>query len=229
MQRIHVSELTTASREFPVVNEGLRSRHCGFADLLPDGRFVRRPGAPAGEWLASAYTPVVASHANTIAGAFESGLYASGLALVRPMLEAILKQVEITNDPDDWERIAKKRYEIRRRSLETLAAKLGLPDLVDAWKGMSPWLNDFVHGGIGTLARNYSSDTGEPRYEASWVWQAMKLSTIMVGCTGALFWTHQEEIGKAERVIEKLEGETWGRIETIRNGMSIVILESEGD
>ena len=198
-----------------------------FADLLPDGRFVRRPGAPAGECVASAYTPVVASHANTIAGAFKSGLYASGLALVRPMLEAILKQVAMTNDPSDWEGIAKRRYVISQRGLKTLAAIQGLPDLSDAWKGVSPWINDFVHGGIGTLERNYNPDTGEPQYEASWVWQAMKLSTIMVGCTGAWSWAHLNETEKAERLISRLQGESWERIEAMRNGMSVVILETK--
>ena len=64
------------------------------------------------------------------------------------------------------------------------------PDFTPLWAGLSPWLNDFVHGGYGQLSSNYNPETGKPDYPASWFWTAMLIATLSMLSSSAWLWAH---------------------------------------
>ena len=89
MYEINLTALETDSRDFPLARRAVLDRYNRlFAENTPDGPLTRGRDAPQRECVAGSYTAVVIRHTQTVAGAFNSGLYASGFALVRPMLEA---------------------------------------------------------------------------------------------------------------------------------------------
>ena len=63
---------------------------------VPAGRLTYNRDAPPREVYAGSYTPIIVNHAMVMAYAFRDGWYASGFALARPTLEALLKQVSLT-------------------------------------------------------------------------------------------------------------------------------------
>ena len=106
------------------------------------------------------------SHTQTVAGAFDSGLYASGFALVRPMLEALLKQAmlgEYKGDDDGWKKIPDLRIRVTRANLKALEFRSGWSDILPWWENVKPVLNDFVHGGRGQLTSNPIDENGWPQ------------------------------------------------------------------
>lgn len=111
-EEIRVAALQTDSPSFPLARKAVLDRYDRlFRARAPDGRLTRRRDAPQHQCVASAYTAIVLSHSQTVAGAFNSELYPSAFALVRPMMEALLKQSllgEYRGDDDGWKRIPDK-------------------------------------------------------------------------------------------------------------------------
>ena len=76
-----------------------------------------------------------------MAGAFNSGLYASGFALVRPMMEALLKQSmlgEYKEDDDGWKKIPDRRLRVTRTSIAELESRSGCSDILPWWADLKP-------------------------------------------------------------------------------------------
>ena len=79
--------------EFPIVKTAtLDHYHVLYRAHTPSGQIVRLRTARPPEAIAGSYTPIILSHAQSMASAFNAGLYASGFALLRPILEALFKQ-----------------------------------------------------------------------------------------------------------------------------------------
>ena len=158
---------------------------------------TRKRSAEPWEVAASGYTAVILVHTETIAGAFSKRWYASGFALTRPVLEALLKQswLATCNGADGWEHKVSRRQQVTQKELRAMSESYGGGDeLADWWKELSPVLSDFVHGGQGQLTANH--DTLVPRYPATWFQTTMSIATLAMLITSGLFWAH---LGERER------------------------------
>ena len=143
---------------------------------------------------------IIANHAVTMAQAFHSNRYASGFALARPTLEALMKQVLLTayvGDNDGWQKLVAQRIKVNRHSLKDLATRTGWPDLSQRWADLAPVLNDFVHGGKGQLLGNPVDEDGWPVYPGDWFWTAMFIATISMLATSGWFWAHIKDEERA--------------------------------
>ena len=170
-----------------------------FLKYAPRGSMTRKRSAEPWEVAASGYTAVILVHTETIAGAFSKCWYASGFALTRPVLEALLKQswLATCNGADGWEHKVRRRQRVTRKELGD--------ELADWWKELSPVLSDFVHGGQGQLAANH--DTLMPRYPGTWFQTTMSIATLAMLVTSGLFWAHLGEQERAQAVMDEFTGE----------------------
>ena len=140
MYEINVAALETDSRDFPLARRAVLGRYNHlYEEHTPGGRLTRGRDAPQRECVAGSYTAIVMSHTQTAAGAFNSGLYAAGFALVRPMLEALLKQAmlgEYKGDDDGWKKIPDRRINVTRPQLEELGSRSGCSDILPLWENL---------------------------------------------------------------------------------------------
>ena len=226
MYEIDVSGSATDGPEFGIIKDAVLDRYRRLLRHAPRGSLQYKRDAPQRESAASAYTPIITSHAQVVAGAFESRLYASGFALVRPTLEALLKQSMVgayDSDDDGWKRIVARRLRVTRKGLKELASRQGWPDMGPLWAGLSPWLNDFVHGGHGQLISN-SPQSLEPSYPADWFWTAMFVSTVAMLSTSAWFWAHLGHDERWKPILDDMGSEDWGTLTDGRNGQIVTII-----
>ncbi|MXY25823.1 MAG: hypothetical protein F4Y45_15060 [Acidobacteria bacterium] len=226
MYEIDVSASATDSREFGIIKDAVLDRYRRLSRHAPREDAQYRRDAPPREVAASAYTPIITSHTQVVTSAFRSELFASGFALVRPTLEALLKQSMVgayEGDDDGWKRIVGSRLRITRKSLKELATSRGWPDLSTLWVGLSPWLNDFVHGGHGQLLSN-STQSREPTYPADWFWTAMFVSTVAMLATSAWFWAHVGHDERWQPILDDMRSEDWGTLTIGRNGQIVRII-----
>ena len=228
MYEIKVADLATNSPDFGVVRRTVLDRYDRlYRQHVTCGRLPYRRNASQRDLVAGTYTSIVLTHAQVATGAFRSELYASGFTLIRPILEAVLKQYAVCDydrDDDGWkDNIVDSRLRITKGSLKKLAAREG-PDFTNLWKNLSPWLNDFVHGGFGQLSKNYNPETGEPHYPASWFWAGMIIVTQLMLTSSILFLAHMGHTDRAEAVLHGMESEPWGSLETMHNGQGVRII-----
>lgn len=226
MYEIKVVDLATDSPDFGVVKRTVLARYRRlYKQHAPDGRLTYKCDASQREIVAATYTAIVLTHAQVVAGAFHSELYASGFALMRPMLEALLKQSMVGgSDRDDgWKNKIKDQPRITKDSLKKLAI-LGGPDYTHLWAVLKPWLNDFVHGGYGQLSSNYNPETGKPDYPASWFWTAMLIATLSMLSSSAWLWAHLGHEDRAKAVLHRMRAEFWDSLEVMDNGQEVRII-----
>ena len=227
MYEIRTADRPTDHKEFCIVKEAALDRYRRLARHVPKGRMIRRRDAPEREKHAGSYSVIIASHASTMAYAFHSDLYASGFALARPTLEALLKQALLTayrEDDDRWRKIVTKRINVSRKSLKDMATRTGWEDLSQRWTEFAPVLGDFVHGGTGQLINNPINEDGRPTYPGDWFWSAMFIATFSMLVTSGWFWAHIKDEERAKAVMADMATEDWDTITTTRNGQTIRIL-----
>ena len=228
MYEINVATLETDSSEFPLARERVLERHNRlYAEHAPHGKLTHRREAPQRECVASSYTAIVLSHTQTAAGAFNSGLYASGFALVRPMLEALLKQAmlgEYDGDYDGWKKIPDQRIRVTRDHLKELEIRSGCSAILPLWEDIKPVLNDFVHGGKGQLTSNPIDENGWPRYPGAWFWSSMLIATMSMLITSAWFWAHFGHGERCQMISDAVDKEKWGALTLVHNGQDVRIV-----
>ena len=228
MYEIDVAAIETDDRNFHIGKEAILDRYKRiFAQHSPGGQLVRLRDVPQRMAVAGSYTPIVLSHTQTAAGAFRSGLYASGFALVRPTLEALFKQYmldEYDGDDDRWKKIPNRKVNVNLSSLRELSTRSGCPDITPFWKDLSPVLNDFVHGGKGQLTSNPINDQGWPQYPGAWFWTSMLVITICALATSGWFWAHIGHEESCQAILDTLAGEDWGTLTVMRNGQQVRIV-----
>ena len=221
MYEIKVADLATDSPDFGVVRRTVLDRYARlYKQHVPDGRLTYRRDASQREIVAVTYTAIVLTHAQVAAIAFASELYASGFALMRPMLEALLKQHMVggyDRDDDGWKNDIDAQPRITKSSLKKLA-DLGGPDYTHLWPDLSPWLNDFVHGGYGQLSSNHNPETGAPDYPASWFWIAMLIATLSMLYSSAWLWAYLGHEDSAATVLDGMQAESWDSLAVMHNG-----------
>ena len=181
---------------------------------------------PPREVYAGSYTLIIVNHATVMAYAFRHGWYASGFALARPTLEALLKQALLTayrGDDAGWQELIGRRVKIDHNSLKDLARD-GWPDLRQQWENLAPVLNDFVHGGKGQVLSNPIDEDGWPVYPGEWFWIAMLIATFSMLATSGWFWAHIKDEERARAVLKDLSSEDWGSITTARNSQTVRIV-----
>ena len=228
MHEIDAAAIETDHKDFATVKIALLARYERiFQRYSPGGRLVRLREAPQREAVAGSYTPIILSHTQTVASAFNAGLYASGFALVRPALEALLKQVmlgDYEGDDDGWKSIPDRPLRVNRATLRKLAARPGNPDALPLWKDLSPVLNDFVHGGRGQLTSNPIDEQGRPQYPAAWFWSSMQVVTMAALITSGWFWAHIRDEERCRAIMDAVTGDDWGSITVKRNGQAVKIV-----
>ena len=132
MYEIKVVDLATDSPDFGVVRCAVLDRYDRlYKQHAPDGRLNYKRNASQREIVAGTYTAIVLTHAQVAAGAFGSGLYASGFALMRPMLEALLKQHTVggyDRDDDGWKNDINDQPRITKGSLKEASRAGRAPD-----------------------------------------------------------------------------------------------------
>ena len=206
---ISLASMSTDHPEFPAMREALLQQYRQlFLKYAPRGSMTRKRSAEPWEVAASGYTAVILVRTETIAGAFSRCWYASGFALTRPVLEALLKQswLATCNGADGWEHKVRRRQRVTQKELRAMSESYGGGDeLADWWKELSPVLSDFVHGGQGQLAANH--DTLVPRYPATWFQTTMSIATLAILVTSGLFWAHLGEQERAQAVMAEFTGE----------------------
>ena len=227
MYEIKTADRPTNHKEFHIVKQAALDRYNRLARHAPHGRLTRGRSVSAREKYAGSYTTIIVNHAVTMAHAFHSDRYASGFALARPTLEALMKQVLLTayeGDDDGWQKLVAQNTKVNRHSLKDLADRTRWPDLSQWWAGLTPVLNDFVHGGKGQLLGNPIDEDGGPVYPGDWFWTAMLVATISMLATSGWFWAHIKDEERAKAVMADLSAEDWGTITTARNGQTIQIV-----
>ena len=228
MYEINVAALETDSGDFPLARKAILDRYRRlYVEHTPDGPLTRGRDAPQWECVASSYTAIVMSHTQTAAGAFESGLYASGFALVRPMLEALLKQImlgEYKGDDDGWKKIPDQCIRVTRSHLEELESRSGCSDILPLWENLNPVLNDFVHGGRGQLKGNPIDEKGSPRYPGVWFWSSMLIATMSALLTSGWFWAHIGHEERCQRSLDAVTKEDWRSLTLLHNGQHVRIV-----
>ena len=131
MYEINMAAMETDSAEFPAAMDALQQRHQRLYLLhLPDGSLTRTGDPPERQLVAGSYTPVIMNHAQTVAGAFDNQLYASGLALVRPLLEALVKQCMLMyheGDDDGWRDIPSMRRRVNKKDPQGSSGSFWMP------------------------------------------------------------------------------------------------------
>ena len=198
-----------------------------FKRHSPCGRHARLRDATQRELVAGSYTPIILCHTQTVASAFNSGLYASGFALVRPTLEALFKQNmlgEYQGGDDGWKSIPDRRCRVTPATIREFAARRGYPDALPLWNNLSPVLNDFVHGGRGQLTSNPIDEQGWPQYPGSWFWSSMQVVTMSALVTSGWFWGHIGDQERCRAIMDAVTGEDWGSITVKRNGQNVRIV-----
>ncbi len=227
MYEIKVEDVTTDVPDFGVIRRAVLDRYDRlFTQHRPDGRLTYRRDASQREIVAGTYTVLVLTHAQVVAGAFDCKLYASGFALMRPILEALLKQYMVggyERGGDGWQNDIDAQPRINKGSLRTLADRGG-PDFTRLWAGLSPWLNDFVHGGYGQLSSNYNPEIGLPKYPASWFWTAMLIATVAMLSSSAWLWDYLGHEDRAKAVLHRMRAESWHSLAAMHNGQEIRII-----
>ena len=213
MYEIKVADLETNGPKFDVVRRTVLERYDRlYRQHAPGGQLSYKRDASQREIVAGTYMWLVVNHGFVAANAFRSDVYAPGFALMRPMLEALLKQYVVgsyAGDDDGWEGDIAAQPRINTGNLKKLA-ELGGPDFTPLWTNLSPWLNDFVHGGYGQLSGNYNPTTGEPRYPALWFWHAMRIATLSMLTSSA--WFLDRQLGHKDRaaaVLRGMQAESW--------------------
>ena len=125
MYEIKVAELATDSHDFGMVKRAVLDQYDRlYKQHVPYGQLSFRRDASQREIVAGTYTAIVLTHAQVAAGAFESKHYASGFALMRPILEALLKQYTVghyNRDDDGWKDNINDQPRINKGSLRKLA------------------------------------------------------------------------------------------------------------
>ena len=228
MYEIKVAERTTASSDFHIVKEAVLERYRRlYRRHSPGGPQTRKRDVSQRELVAGSYTVIITQHALTMDNTFRIERYASGFALARPMLEALLKQAMLLShdgDDDDWKSIADRRIKVTRRNLADLSTRTGWPDVGPMWRGLKPWLNDFVHGGRGQLTSNPINEDSKPVYEGAWFWTAMLVASLATLAAHGFLWAHLGDDDRAKRVLDDLAEENWNRITISRNGQTVHIV-----
>ena len=228
MYEINIAELRTDSAEFPIIKTAtLDHYHELYRAHTPSGQIVRLRTARPPEAIAGSYTPIILSHAQSMASAFNAGLYASGFALLRPMLEALFKQQmlgDYQGDDDQWKAIPPKSVRVTKSSLKKLATEAGSPDIMPVWQHLSPLLADFVHGGKGQLTSNPISDEGWPQYPAVWFDTAMTAAVMSVLVTSGWFWAHIGDEDRCDAIKALIASRDWAKVTTMRNGQEVRIV-----
>ena len=227
MYEIAIANLVTDSPEFHFVKEAVLDRFRRLHNrCVPSGPLVRQRDATQREVVASVYTIIIGGHAWTVADAFKDERYASGFALVRPMLEALLKQILLSSyedGNDGWKSIPDERVRVTRARLKDLASR-GWPDITPLWQSLSPWLNDFVHGGRGQLTSNPINEDNKPVYPGDWFWTAMLITTLATTSTYAWFWAHIGDQERCKPILDDMKALDWGLITIQRNGQTVRIV-----
>ena len=183
------------------------------------GRHTLQKDVSRGGLVAMAYAQLVLGHANVIRGCVAGGEYSSGFALLRPMLEALLKQwlasEEARNKAVD--QMVGYRQKVCKESLERLRQKGGL-DVVEWWTEHERVLNDFVHGGFLSIANQKSGNTYDQIFPADWVWQLCTyLTQAATGAAAQAFhvWGYPDKVKKIYELVAR-EGE-WLVIDDMLN------------
>ena len=229
MYEIKVTDLATNSPDFGVVKRTVLERYDRLYKHVPDGRLSYKRAASQREIVSGTYMQLVVSHGFIAANAFRSDVYAPGFALMRPMLEALLKQFVVGNYggvDDGWKHDIAAQPRINTGSLKRLA-ELGGPDFTPLWTNLSHWLNDFVHGGYGQLSSNYNPTTGEPCYPASWFWHAMIITTLSMLTSSAWFLTYLGHEDRAKAVLRGMQVESWDTLTVTHNGQEVKIIAED--
>ena len=182
-----------------------------FLKYAPRGSLTRKQRAESWQVVAGGYTAIILVHTETMAEAFSSGRYASGFALARPALEALLKQswLMTCDGEDGWEHKVTRRQPVTLKELKKMSEKTGGADLGRWWRELSPVLNDFVHGGQGQWTANH--DTLEPRYPATWFYTTMLIAMLSMLITAALFWAHLGYPDRAQAIMAEFDDEFAGK------------------
>ena len=233
MYEIKVADLETNSPDFGVVKRTALERYDKlYKQHAPDGRLFYKRDSPQRELAAGTYMLIVMSHASVAADAFSSERYASGFALMRPILEALLKQHAVSNyagDDDGWKGDVDAQPRITERRLKKLAERG--QDFAQLWTTNSHWLNDFVHGGYGLMSGYYNSTPDGPRYEpcyqASWFWSAMLFATMSMLTSSGWFWGYLGHEDRAAAVLREMQVESWNTLTVTHNGQEVRIIAAQ--
>ena len=173
-----------------------------------NGQYTLQKDVSRGGLVAMAYAQLVLGHANVIRGCVDGGEYSSGFTLLRPMLEALLKQW-LTSEEMEYkavDQMVKYRKKVFKESLERLRKKGG-PDVVEWWTENEKVLNDFVHGGFLSIVNQKSGNTYAQIFHAGWVWQLCTyLTQAATGAAAQAFqvWGYPD---KAQKISEPVERE----------------------
>ena len=183
------------------------------------GRHTLQKDVSRGGLVAMAYAQLVLGHANVIRGCVDCGEYSSGFTLLRPMLEALLKQW-LTSEEMEYkavDQMVKYRKKVCKESLERLRQKGG-PDVVEWWAEHEKVLNDFVHGGLVPIVNQKSGNTYAQIFPAGWVWQLCTyLTQAATGAAAQAFhvWGYPDKVKKIYEPVER-EGD-WLVIDDMLN------------
>ena len=228
MYKIDITERTTASEDFHVIRDAALERYRKlYTRHSAGGSQACKRNASQRENVASSYSVIITQHALTMIDAFHLKRYASGFALVRPVLEAFLKQVAVMNfrdDGDGWQSIRDKRFDVTVKSLTDLSNRTGSPNVGPLWGALARPLNDFVHGGRGQLMSNPIDEDGKPIYPADLFWGATLIATLATVSTQAILWEHLGHENRTKRALDDLTSEDWDRITISRNGQTVHII-----
>ena len=223
MIELNAQKMTTDDQDWWILKRVLLDRvDCCMDPARQEisGQHTLQKDVSRGGLVAMAYAQLVLGHANVIRECAKSGEYSSGFALLRPMLEALLKQwltsEEVENKAVD--QMVKYRKKVCKESLECLRQKGG-PDVVEWWTEHEKVLNDFAHGGFLSIVNQKSGNTYAQIFPAGWVWQLCTyLTQAATGAAAQAFhvWGYPDKVEKISEPVAR-EGD-WLVIDDMLNG-----------
>jgi len=223
MIEMNALTMTTDDKDWQVLKDLLLERvdRCmGPARQELEGEHTLRRDISRGGLIALAYAQLVMGHANVIRGCVRGEEYSSACALLRPMLEALLKQWLTSEESRNTavNQMVKHRQKVCKASLVRLR-QAGGPDVVDLWEQNESILNDFVHGGLGLITYQKSGYTYDQIFPAQLVWQSCTFVALATTAAAAQALHMYGYYHRAHRISEHVRREgDWSVVEGMRNG-----------
>jgi hypothetical protein len=127
------------------------------------------------------YWALVFDHHKAILNNIQNGLFGSAFALVRPIVESLVRShVAVKGSPEDLRRLQQDEY---RTNLATIGpwidAEFGTDDLFEIFlnEKARKALHSYTHGGVSQLARRFDGHNLKPTYDDGEIIEVIRVST----------------------------------------------------
>src|ERR1700733_329790 len=130
--------------------------------------------------ILAAYWPLVFDYDKSILHLLRAGFYGGAFALVRPMVEALVRaHISLMGSDDDDAKIKADEYHV---NFKTIGSQIDTAFVLDGFfdkflNGARGALHSFTHSGLSQLGRRYTGGDLQARYEDGEIIEGISVST----------------------------------------------------